>query len=166
MTEEQFARLQVMREKAERVPVCGIEDHMGGWKRLVGVNEDDEPLRNLGGGGALFRPSEAEFISEARGDILFLVDEVERLTLALALAEQVSGVLCDDCGWAMKFPDEPCRCEVVRQRDKAFRRGAEAMREAAALAVHEGFTTGLLTPAAVTRAVRVIRRLPIPEDKQ
>ena len=27
--------------------------------------------------------------------------------------EQVSADLCPDCGWAMKFPDEPCRnCEV------------------------------------------------------
>jgi hypothetical protein len=49
--------------------------------------------------------------------------------------------------------------------DEAYRRGAEAMREAAALAVHDTHTTGLLSPAAVTTAVRVIRRLPIPEDK-
>jgi len=45
--------------------------------------------------------------------------EVKRLTQALAMANQVSGVLCDDCGWAMKFPNEPCRCEVVKQRDEA-----------------------------------------------
>jgi len=46
-----------------------------------------------------------------------------------------------------------------------FRRGAEAMREAAALAVHADFTTGQSAVDAVTRAVRVIRRLPLPEDK-
>jgi hypothetical protein len=46
-----------------------------------------------------------------------------------------------------------------------FQRGAEDMREAAALAVHDMHTTGLLTPAAVTAAVRVIRRLPVPEEK-
>lgn len=47
----------------------------------------------------------------------------------------------------------------------AYQRGAEAMREAAASAVHDCHTTGLLSPAAVTAAVRVIQRLPIPEDK-
>lgn len=46
----------------------------------------------------------------------------------------------------------------------AFKRGAEAMREAAASAVFDRHTTGLLSPAAVTAAVRVIRALPIPED--
>jgi hypothetical protein len=30
----------------------------------------------------------------------------------LAHVVQVSGVLCEKCGWAMKFPDEPCRCEL------------------------------------------------------
>jgi len=45
--------------------------------------------------------------------------EVERLKQSLAMSEQVSGVLCDDCGWAMKFPGEPCRCEVVKQLDEA-----------------------------------------------
>lgn len=30
---------------------------------------------------------------------------------------QVSADVCPDCGWAMKFPDEPCRnCEVVALR--------------------------------------------------
>ena len=47
----------------------------------------------------------------------------------------------------------------------AYQRGAEAMREAAAAAVYDTHTTGLLAPAAVTAAVRVIRRLPTPEDK-
>ena len=26
--------------------------------------------------------------------------------------DQTKGELCDKCGWAMKFPDEPCRCEL------------------------------------------------------
>lgn len=47
----------------------------------------------------------------------------------------------------------------------AYQRGAEAMREAAATAVFDRHTTGLLSPAAVTAAVRVIRALPLPEDK-
>ena len=42
---------------------------------------------------------------------------VEHSDYAAALAkiaelEQVSGHLCPKCGWAMKFPDEPCRCEL------------------------------------------------------
>jgi uncharacterized small protein (DUF1192 family) len=39
--------------------------------------------------------------------------EVERLRDAHALAVQVSGELCEKCGWAMKFPEEPCRCELL-----------------------------------------------------
>jgi hypothetical protein len=55
--------------------------------------------------------------------------------------------------------------ERVNTARAAFKRGADAMREAAALAVHDTHTTGLLSPAAVTAAVRVIRALPVPEDK-
>jgi uncharacterized protein YhaN len=40
--------------------------------------------------------------------------QVERLTQELAMARQVSGELCDKCGWAMKFPGEPCRCELEK----------------------------------------------------
>lgn len=40
--------------------------------------------------------------------------EVERLKQELAMAQQVSGELCDKCGWAMKFPGEPCRCELEK----------------------------------------------------
>lgn len=29
--------------------------------------------------------------------------------------DQTKGELCDKCGWAMKFPDEPCRCELERE---------------------------------------------------
>jgi hypothetical protein len=28
------------------------------------------------------------------------------------MLKQVSGELCDKCGWAMRFPQEPCRCEL------------------------------------------------------
>jgi hypothetical protein len=114
--------------------------------------------------------------------------EVERLTQSLAMAEQVSGVLCDDCGWAMKFPDEPCRCEIVKQleearaeverlqderariekahvvaltlnRTEAYQRGAEAMREEAATRVDgEGINVGSYFGG-------IIRALPIPEDE-
>lgn len=42
----------------------------------------------------------------------------------LCMLKQVSGVLCDKCGWAMKFPnddtntEEPCRCELVEENEK------------------------------------------------
>jgi hypothetical protein len=99
-------------------------------------------------------------------DLRALLDEVERLTNDLAMARQVSGELCEACGWAMKFPGEPCRCELVKWRDEweafkarmteqdasSFRRGAEAMRESLAMAV-----IGPMAPA--------IRALPLPEDK-
>ena len=42
-----------------------------------------------------------------------LLAEVERLRDAHAMAVQVSGELCEKCGWAMKFPEEPCRCELL-----------------------------------------------------
>jgi len=32
---------------------------------------------------------------------------------------QTAGELCNACGWAFKIPGEPCRCEVVRERDEA-----------------------------------------------
>lgn len=57
------------------------------------------------------------------------------------------------------------QADLERMLGDAYKRGAEAMREAAALAVHDTHTTGLLSPAAVTAAVRVIRALPVPEDK-
>lgn len=42
----------------------------------------------------------------------------------LCMLKQVSGVLCNKCGWAMKFPnddtntEEPCRCELVEENTK------------------------------------------------
>lgn len=36
----------------------------------------------------------------------------------LCLLKQVSGELCDKCGWAMRFPSEPCRCELVEMLQK------------------------------------------------
>lgn len=36
----------------------------------------------------------------------------------LCMLKQVSGVLCDKCGWAMRFPQELCRCELDEQNKK------------------------------------------------
>jgi hypothetical protein len=87
--------------------------------------------------------------------------QVERLTDDLALARQVSGELCEACGWAMKFPGEPCRCELLKEverlnadRDTAFARGAEAMRDALLQRVSWG-----------SDLADRIRAEPVPEDK-
>jgi hypothetical protein len=41
--------------------------------------------------------------------------KVSQIKFERDLLYQVSGELCDDCGWAMKFPDEPCRCELLAE---------------------------------------------------
>ena len=82
-------------------------------------------------------------------EVLRLTTEVERLRDAHAMAVQVSGELCEKCGWSMKFPGEKCRCELVVEVERltadplpaaawvreveraAFKRGVAAMREAA-----------------------------------
>ena len=68
-----------------------------------------------------------------RQDVPVLLAEVERLREAHAMAVQVSGELCEKCGWAMKFPGEKCRCELLAEverltgeRDEAFRSREEA----------------------------------------
>ena len=37
------------------------------------------------------------------------------------MAVQVSGELCEKCGWAMKFPEEPCRCELLAEVERLTR---------------------------------------------
>jgi len=126
------------------------------------------------------------------GEVTRLRNECADAQHKLALAANRNKVLDDECaerdrmlaaadtrlGMLRQERDE-ARAELAAWRgnfdgplafvrdhtDKAFRRGAEAMREAAAAAVYATHTTGLLAPAAVTAAVRVIRRLPTPEDK-
>jgi hypothetical protein len=101
-----------------------------------------------------------------------LLDEVERLTSDLAMARQVSGELCEACGWAMKFPGEPCRCELVKEAERlradplpaaawvreveraAFARGVEAMRTALLQCVSWG-----------SDLADRIRNEPVPEDQ-
>jgi chromosome segregation ATPase len=33
----------------------------------------------------------------------------------LAAVKQTMGELCESCGWSMRFPDQPCRCELERE---------------------------------------------------
>jgi hypothetical protein len=46
-----------------------------------------------------------------------------------AALKQVSGELCEKCGWAMKFPAELCRCELERE-NAALRETVEALGDA------------------------------------
>jgi hypothetical protein len=41
-----------------------------------------------------------------------LADFARQLERELAAANQIMGELCESCGWAMRFPDQPCRCEL------------------------------------------------------
>lgn len=51
---------------------------------------------------------------------------------------------------------------LERERDEAFQRGAEAMRDLAAASMMSRFGSGWISQAD---AARVIRTLPIPEDR-
>jgi tmRNA-binding protein len=44
-----------------------------------------------------------------------LEEQIEQLKQKLLETEQTKGLLCDKCGWSMKFPDESCRCELEEQ---------------------------------------------------
>lgn len=74
------------------------------------VTEDDlqDTLENL------------RLLAEDKNSSLHVSNTCERALFAIvALSEkcrtlsQVMGELCDACGWAMKFPGEPCRCELL-----------------------------------------------------
>lgn len=107
-------------------------------------------------------------------DVIPLLAEVERLKNELAMVVQVSGELCEKCGWAMKFPKEKCRCDLLAEVERltadplpaadwvreveraAFQRGVAAMREAAAQYAKDFCYSG---------HAQSIRALPDPEDK-
>lgn len=134
---------------------------------------------------------DTHFMAHAREDVPALLAEVERLRDAHAMAVQVSGELCEKCGWAMKFPGEKCRCDLLAEVERltadplpaaawvreveqaAFARGVAAMREAAAQKV-TSYNIVVVDPAG--RAFPVLESplqaladelcaLPGPEDK-
>lgn len=45
------------------------------------------------------------------------LDSVKLLEAELLSVKQVTGELCDICGWAMKFPGEKCRCELAKENE-------------------------------------------------
>jgi hypothetical protein len=122
-------------------------------------------------------------VTDSLLDLKDVWDDLAELEDKLAMARQVSGELCDKCGWAMKFPNEPCRCELVeentvlleanegepwawqvlaKQRDEAYKRGAEAMREQCALLFDGG--DGIAGLAKIHGYRDFIRSLPLPKD--
>jgi hypothetical protein len=88
-------------------------------------------------------------------DLRALLDEVERLTTLLAGTE---AVLDNEREYQTRL-----KAEVGQLANESFRRGAEAMREAAAQAFStQGNGYYGLTGSGVAK---IIRDLPIPEDK-
>jgi hypothetical protein len=55
----------------------------------------------------------------ANESILAVYEESKQLERELAAANQIMGELCESCGWAMRFPDQPCRCELERDLAEA-----------------------------------------------
>jgi DNA repair exonuclease SbcCD ATPase subunit len=51
-----------------------------------------------------------KYAAEARQAI----DAYEAAFVELAAVKQTIGELCESCGWAMRFPGQPCRCELER----------------------------------------------------
>lgn len=107
MTDEM---LESIRKKAEAFPVLAIEreEHFVPADVIVTPIEDfmlakvgqtyprDGGQVFLGHTEASFKKAEAEFIAEARGDILALVAEVKRLRAALGIVvrDHEAGLLC------------------------------------------------------------------------
>jgi len=52
-----------------------------------------------------------KYAAEARQAI----DAYEAAFVELAAVKQTIGELCESCGWAMRFPGQPCRCELERE---------------------------------------------------
>jgi hypothetical protein len=43
------------------------------------------------------------------------IDAHGAAVIELAAVKQTMGELCESCGWSMRFPDQPCRCELERE---------------------------------------------------
>lgn len=83
---------------------------------------------------------------------------------------QTKGVECDKCGWAMKFPDEPCRCEL-EEKVKLLRSALDTLFDEATnssnIYTHDGWSVRnpyLELPKKVEEQVREALR--VTEDIQ
>jgi len=86
---------------------------------------------------------------------------VERLTKERDAACMAAGEYSQDEVNAMTTEMIALRKEYEKI---AYRRGAEAMRDACAEMVASEMTSGLLTPGNIRQVVGLIRSLPIPEE--
>ncbi len=171
---------------AARTPgswLAKLDNH--GWC-IDGVLDEGTPkermetLARLCSGSPASDTSDACFIASAADDIGVLLDEVERLNAECASAyrrgvEQAirsvegeatpSALRQAERLRSMLLDDGACRDLALEIKCKqAFRRGAEAMREAAAQACEVSPIHGQKTTTA-RRYADAIRALPIPEDK-
>ena len=66
-------------------------------------------------------PRTDKAVKESNGQWSYaLVDTCKQLERELAAANQIMGELCESCGWAMRFPDQPCRCKLERELAEAL----------------------------------------------
>jgi len=65
-------------------------------------------------------PRTDKAVKESNGQWSYaLVNTCKQLERELAASKQIMGELCDSCGWAMRFPDQPCRCQLERELAEA-----------------------------------------------
>jgi len=76
-------------------------------------------------------PRTDKAVKESNGQWSYaLVDTCKQLERELAAVKQIMGELCESCGWAMRLPDQPCRCELERElaaKTEAFDRLNESL---------------------------------------
>lgn len=189
--------LEAIRKKAEAFPILFMvrEEHYTPPDVIVTPIEDymlakDGQMYPRGGGQvylghteASFSKAEAEFIMEARADILALVAEVERFRLAgeqllkyaaeqrEAASTEIERLKVEVAAWKAHAEARASQVDWFREgfdagkRERAewsadsFKRGAHAMREAAADAIEQRVQRGIGVNGGTVRDV------PLPEDK-
>jgi len=151
-------QLDAIRARVEASTTCGlstqIEIDRDGTTRWVNVgpypcatHEDAAQVRDL-----------VTFVHQSPTDLRALLAEVERLRDAHAMAVQVSGEMCEKCGWAMKFPSEKCRCELLTEVERLTveRDLARLNRDLEAKAFREECTLHGTTRSRVQDAISVL----------
>jgi hypothetical protein len=89
-------------------------------------------------------------LAEAKFDLQFRRELYALQTKELAAVKQTMGELCESCGWSMRFPDQPCRCELERELCELDRQltEAQAQRDRLAEALRELWNNHTLHGAA------------------
>jgi hypothetical protein len=177
-------------EKADESSDCPLCDGQGFvWSQQYDAKETiAATVVAYGIGEGLARAE--EWVEQAPADMRALLDEVERLrTAAIWEEDRVLRMVADAHLRGAQEATEKVKAEVERLkareeslvkqvvaqigligrqaewREGAFKRGAEAMREAAALHVSTSADPDSLVAEFVEYRTKEIRDLPIPEDK-